>query len=146
MALPTCGAYTDTRFKMVLPTFILTTHTLSLIRFTCTMFSIHLSATIIPTPATPSSQPTQKNLYLAPSSPIILTQHPLLPFHLVSCKQQKSILLLPTISTTSPLLLVIVSTFTLPILSLQGFRRSTTGAALRLPLTGGRPLAVVPGA
>src|SRR5580692_3136360 len=98
-----------------------------MIRFTCTTFSIHLSATIIPTPATPSSQPTQKNLYLVPSSPIILTQHPLLPFHLVFCKQQISILLLPTISITSPLLLLIVPKFTLPILSLQGFRRLTTG-------------------
>src|SRR5580693_6680795 len=95
-------------------------------RLTCTTFSIYLSATLIPTPATPSSQPTQKNLYLDPSSPLILTQHPLFPFHLVSCKQQKSILLLPTISTTSPLLLLIIPTLTLPILSLQGFRKLTT--------------------
>src|SRR5271157_1102609 len=47
-------------------------------------FSIHFSATKIPTPASPSSHPAHKNLYIAPSLP---SDFALPPFHLVSCKQ-----------------------------------------------------------
>src|SRR5208282_3303490 len=111
--LPTCGAYTETMFKTLLPTVTLSTIILLLIRFTSITFSIHFSATKIPTPASPSSHPAHKNLYIAPSLPSDLA----LPlFHLVSCKQQKSSLLLAAMSATSPLLPFMLSTFKVPIL------------------------------
>src|SRR5208282_220895 len=111
--LPTCGAYTDTIFKTLLPTVTLSTIILSVIRFTSITLSIHFSATKIPTPASPSSHPAHKNLYIAPSLP---SDFALPPFHLVSCKQQKSSLLLAAMSATSPLLPLILPTFTVPIL------------------------------
>src|SRR5208282_1075833 len=61
---------------------------------------IHFSATKIPTPASPSSHPAHKNLYIAYSLPSDLA---LPPFHLISCKQQKSSLV-ATMSATLPLL------------------------------------------
>src|SRR5208282_2482281 len=67
----------------------------------------------IPSPASPSSHPTNKNLNIAPSLPSDLA---LPPFHLVSCKQQKSSLLLAAMSATSPLLPFILPTFKVPIL------------------------------
>src|SRR6188508_830089 len=99
----------------VSPTAILKRITLSLTLFICTTLSIHFSAIKIPTPDVPCLQPFQKNLYLlSPPSNVLAFS----PFHFVSCTQQKSSSLLPTISTTSLLLLTIVPTFTLPNLSL----------------------------
>src|SRR5271163_2147309 len=99
--------------------------------------SIHLSATKIPTPDTPSSDPLQKNLYLAPSLPSNIFALP--PFHLVSSKHQKSNLLLADTSATSILLRDIVPTFTVPSLTepRQGFRKFTAGIALPPPLPSG---------
>src|SRR5208282_4467852 len=54
-----------------------------------------------------------KNLYIAPSLPSDLA---LPPFHLVSCKQKKSSLILAAMSATSPLLPFMPPTFKLPIL------------------------------
>src|SRR6187401_1174243 len=84
----------------VSPTAILKRITLSLTLFICTTLSIHFSAIKIPTPDVPCLQPFQKNLYLlSPPSNVLAFS----PFHFVSCTQQKSSSLLPTISTTSPL-------------------------------------------
>src|SRR5260221_7451397 len=53
VVLPTCGAYTDTRFNTDFPTVTLSTMTLSLTLFTSITLSIHLSATKTPTPDIP---------------------------------------------------------------------------------------------
>src|SRR5208282_5929980 len=55
----------------------LSTITRSLARFTSTTLSIHFPATKTPTPDTPSSHPTQKNLYHPSSCPIVLALPPL---------------------------------------------------------------------
>src|SRR5271157_4287078 len=100
-------------FKTLLPTVTLSTIILSLIPFTSITFSIHFSATKIPTPASPSSHPAHKNLYIAPSLPSDLA---LPPFHLVYCKQQKSNILLAAMSATTPLLPFVLPKFKAPIL------------------------------
>src|SRR5206468_12764609 len=92
------------------PIVILTIIICSLILLSSTTFSNHYTATRIPTPEDPSLQPVQKNLYLCPYPSKVLA---LCPFHFVSCKQQKSNPRLPTISTSSPLFLTIVSIFKL---------------------------------
>src|SRR5208282_4150532 len=74
---------------------------------------IHFSATKIHKPASPSSHSAHKNVYIAPSLPSDLA---LPPFHLVSCKQQKSSLLLAAMSATSTFLPFKVPTFKVPIL------------------------------
>src|SRR5579864_829794 len=123
-------------FSTDLPIATLTIISLSHTRLTSITFSIHLSATKIPTPDTPSSEPLQKNLNLAPSLPSNVLALP--PFHLVSCKQQKSNLLLEATSATSTALRDIVPTFTVPTLTLtdprQGFSMFTAGMALPPPL------------
>src|SRR6188508_1759423 len=98
----------------VSPTAILRRITLSLTLFICTTLSIHLSAIKIPTPDVPCLQPFQKILYFFPPPSKVLAFS---SFHFLSCTQQKSSSLLPSISTTSLLLLTIVPTFTLPSLS-----------------------------
>src|SRR6187401_207704 len=111
----------------VSPTAILKRITLSLTLFICTTLSIHFSAIKIPTPDVPCLQPFQKNLYLlSPPSNVLAFS----PFHFVSCTQQKSSSLLPTISTTSLLLLTIVPTFTLPNLSIPHRRVRVLSAFL----------------
>src|SRR6187399_1543693 len=111
----------------VSPTAILKRITLSLTLFICTTLSIHFSAIKMPTPDVPCLQPFQKNLYLlSPLSKVLAFS----PFHFVSCTQQKSISLLPTISTTSLLLLTIVPTFTLPSLSIPHRRVRVLSAFL----------------
>src|SRR5664279_5272251 len=98
-------------FNNDLPSLTLRTISLSFIGSNSITSSLHFSATNLPTPEIPSSQPIQKNLQL----PIVLAFP---PFHLVSCKQQKSRRLVSIIFTISPLLPRIVPTFTLPTLNL----------------------------
>src|SRR5664279_4083947 len=70
-------------FNNDLPTLTLRTISLSFIRFTSITSSIHFSATKIPTPEIPSSQPIQKNLQL----PIVLAFP---PFHTSSPTSSKN--------------------------------------------------------
>src|SRR5918995_2874725 len=99
--LSACGAYAETIFIIFSLKAILIIISLSLTFFTSTTLSTHFSAIIIPTPDVSAAHPFQKNLYLYSSLPNILL---ISPFHLVSCRQQKSNFLLPTISATSSLL------------------------------------------
>ena len=115
IGLPTWGAYTDTTFRIILPTASLKDNSLSLTLLTPTTCSNHFSDIITPTPAKPRSQPLQYSLYLAPSTTNVLVFP---PFQRVSCEQHTSKRLLPTISTISPVLPCSVPTFALPTLNL----------------------------
>src|SRR5206468_7230733 len=88
-------------FRIFVPIETLININLSFNLFTSTTFSTHFSATSTPTPANPTlpTPPIQKNLYLLLFSPSNLTPF---PFHFVSCKQQKSSLLLPHILPSTP--------------------------------------------
>src|SRR5215831_9188211 len=92
---------------------------LSLTLSTLITYSTHFSATNTPTPAVPSLQPCQYNLYLLPSSPTHLA---LAPFHLVSCTHTMSTFLLVNVSTSSPVLPVRDPTFQPAIRSIVSLR------------------------
>ena len=81
--------------------------------------SIHSSATITPTPAVPLLFPDQNSLYLV-SLPLITLQW--LPWYQVSCRQQRSTLLLDSVSTTSHTLPFRVFTVSVPTLSIRCLR------------------------
>ena len=84
------------------------------------IFSAHFSATKIPTPPKPDVSPDHNNLYLQCLPVIILVEQPL---QRVSWTAQISILLLAKVSTISPALPCMVSTFRDAIRSLNLFCR-----------------------
>src|SRR6201993_4141096 len=83
ICLPTWGEYTETTFRIILPTASLKDNSLLVTLLTPTTCSNHFSDIITPTPAKPGSQPLQHSLYLAPSTTNVLVFP---PFQRVSCK------------------------------------------------------------